>query len=180
MPIRSNQVLIPDEVRKNPYLWREIDRDVTDILDCEPGKFLRDQIIRPRYVPKQPVDLSQDEIVAAPLPNRLIEKELPGPGLLAFVFLERFLNHQPYYRLQQTFLQRHQIHLARQPLSDCAAEGAQWLIPVVKLMKERLLRLKYLQVDETPIHYLDRDEPGKSRKGYLWAYSDPKGCSASR
>jgi transposase len=38
-----------------------------------------------------------------------------------------------------------------------------------------LLAGNYLQADETPIRCLDPDVKGKSRQGYLWAYSRPGG-----
>jgi transposase len=33
----------------------------------------------------------------------------------------------------------------------------------------------YLQIDETVIRYLDREEPGRSCQGYFWVYSRPGG-----
>ena len=33
---------------------------------------------------------------------------------------------------------------------------------------EKLRRRVYLQVDETPVRYLDPDVQGKSELGYLW------------
>lgn len=173
LPIRNQQTLIPEEVQENPEAWRKIDESVTDILDYEPGRLVRDQIIRPRFVLKQACD--ETSVVAAPLPNRLIEKGLPGVGLLVFVLIERFQNHLPYYRLQQMFAQRHQFSLSRQTMTDWTASIAQWLVPLLAVMRENLIRGDYLQVDETPIRYLDRDEPGKSHTGFLWAYSHPKG-----
>lgn len=173
LPIRHQETLVPAEVRQNPEAWRKIDESVTDILDYEPGRLVRDQIIRPRFVLK---DAAQDSsVVAAPLPNRLIEKGLPGVGLLVFILVERFQNHLPYYRLQQMFAQRHQFSLSRQTMADWTAGAARWLIPLLAIMRERLLQGGYLQVDETPVRYLDRDEPGKSQTGFLWAYSHPRG-----
>ena len=165
LPIRNQQTLIPEEVQENPEAWRKIDESVTDILDYEPGRLVRDQIIRPRFVLKQACD--ETSVVAAPLPNRLIEKGLPGVDLLVFVLIERFQNHLPYYRLQQMFAQRHQFSLSRQTMTDWTASIAQWLVPLLAVMRENLIRGDYLQVDETPIRYLDRDEPGKSHTGFL-------------
>ena len=33
----------------------------------------------------------------------------------------------------------------------------------------------YLQIDETPIRYLDNERKGKSHKGYFWVFGNPKG-----
>jgi transposase len=42
-------------------------------------------------------------------------------------------------------------------------------------MRTGLVASNYLQVDETPIRYLDPDVKGKSQPGYLWTYSHPCG-----
>ncbi len=42
-------------------------------------------------------------------------------------------------------------------------------------MQDGLVSGDSMQVDETAIRYLERDEPGKSQTGFLWAYSYPKG-----
>ena len=94
LPLRHQQTLIPEEVRQNPEAWRQIDQSVTTLLDYEPGRLVRDEIIRPRFVRKDPASEGAPAVVAAPLPNRLIERGLPGPGLLSFIILERFHNHQ--------------------------------------------------------------------------------------
>ena len=172
LPVRSRQELIPAEVQAEPDAFRKIDETVTDILDYEPGRLVRDQVVRPRFVRRDAADAT---VLAAPLPNRLIEKGLPGPGLLAHVLIERFQNHQPFYRQQQCFAQRHQYSLSRQTLVGWMEPLADWLQAIVNRMRSGLVGGDYLQVDETVIRYLDRDEPGKSQTGYLWAYSHPRG-----
>lgn len=181
LPVRRRQELIPAEVQADPEAFRKIDETVTDILDYEPGHLFRDQIVRPRFVRRSPSaevparKAPEAAVLVAPLPNRLIEKGLPGPGLLAHILIERFQNHQPFYRQQQCFAQRHQYSLSRQTMVGWMEPLAEWFKPVIALMREALVGGDYLQVDETVIRYLDRDEPGKSQAGYLWAYSHPRG-----
>lgn len=51
---------------------------------------------------------------------------------------------------------------------------ADWLKPLYNHMREELLAGDYIQADETPIRYCDRDMGmGKSRKGYLCAATRP-------
>ena len=191
LPLRSSQVLVPQEVQDSPGLFREIDRDVTSILDYEPGRFVRDEIIRPRFVRKErittpaiesavgttsaPVSPVELEVIASPLPNRLIEKGLPGVGLLTHLIISRFDDHLPFYRLQKGFQERHQLQLSRQTMVGWTESIAEWFRPLVERIKERMFLKGYLQVDETPIKYLDRDEPGKSQQGYFWVYAEPGG-----
>lgn len=184
LPVRSSQVLVPDEVKANPEQFREIDSDTTRILDYEPGRFVCDEIVRPRFVRKETsIAVSEVQtpgsanpeavILAAPLPNRLIEKGLPGPGLLAHVVLSRFEDHLPFYRLEKSFAERGGVHLSRQTMIGWVEALAEWFKPIVGLMKVEMFQTRYLQIDETPIRYLDRDEPGKSQLGYFWVFGRP-------
>lgn len=50
---------------------------------------------------------------------------------------------------------------------------AEWFKPIVGWMKVEMFQTRYLQIDETPIRYLDRDEPGKSQLGYFWVFGRP-------
>ena len=43
LPLRKQEILVPVEVQQNPEAWRKIDESVTDILDYEPGRLVRDQ-----------------------------------------------------------------------------------------------------------------------------------------
>lgn len=182
--------LEPDAVKANPQAWKKIGEEITEELDYQPGQFIRRQYIRPKYVLKEtPLSAagaqmvsqaveniygSQPEVVLAPLPARLIDKGLPGPGLLAHITLSRFEDHLPYFRLAKIFWERAGVDIKRQSLVDWIEKVAQWLKPVYDAMKEGLLAGDYLQVDETPLRYLDPDLPGKSYLGYLWAYSRPR------
>jgi len=42
-------------------------------------------------------------VVQAPAPDRVIDRGLPGPGLLAHVVTAKFCDHQPLYRQSQIF-----------------------------------------------------------------------------
>ena len=198
-------VLLPDEVKAHPEAFRQIDEVVTKELDWEAAKFFWRYYVRPKFVrkeaasapvgalppaPQSPIpekvataarDLAQQaridppEVFIAALPNRLIEKGLPGVGLLVHLLLSRFEDHLPYYRLEKIFRQRYGVPLARQSLVDWTEQLATWLQPIYRQMKVELLAGSYLQADETPIRYLDREEPGRSCRGYFWVFSHPQG-----
>lgn len=192
-------VLLPDEVKAHPEQFRQIDELITRELDYNPGRFFWRQYVRPKFVrlaadgsilPVAPTDpkgspavlalalsslTEAKEVLIAALPNRLIEKGLPGVGLLVHLILSRFEDHLPFYRLEKIFRQRDRVPLARQTMVDWTERVADWLLPVYREMAGGLIAAKYLQVDETPIQYLDREEPGRSCRGYFWVYSRPGG-----
>jgi transposase len=115
------------------------------------------------------------EVLVAALPNRLIEKGLPGVGLLVHLLLSRFEDHLPFYRQEKIFRERHRIPISRQSMVEWAEQIATWLQPVYRQMIKDLVAQKYLQADETPIGYLDREVPGRACQGYFWGYGRPGG-----
>jgi transposase len=161
-------VLEPEEVKQQPAGWRKLGEEVTEELDWKPAKFIKRLYIRPKYA-------NAERIVMAPLPARLIEKGLPGAGLLTQVILSKYEDHLPLYRQAKIYHQRHGVNLSRQTLCGWVEAAADWLSPIYREMKAGLQARDYLQADETPIRYLDPDVKGKSQQGWLWTYSHPQG-----
>jgi transposase len=161
-------VLEPAEVQQQPEGWRKLGEEVTEELDWKPAKFIKRLYIRPKYA-------NAERIVIAPLPARLIEKGLPGAALLAQVLISKYEDHQPLYRQEKIYDQRHGVKLSRQTMCGWVEVGADWITPIYREMKGGLLAGNYLQADETPIRYLDPDVKGKSQQGWLWTYSHPQG-----
>ena len=65
--------------------------------------------------------------VIAALPERLLDRSLPAPGLIAAILVGKYCDHLPLYRQEQIFLSRHQVHLPRQTLARWVALAADWL-----------------------------------------------------
>lgn len=161
-------VLEPAEVQQQPTGWRRLGEEVTEELDWKPAKFIKRLYIRPKYA-------NAERIVIAPLPARLIEKGLPGAGLLTQVIVGKYEDHLPLYRQEKIYRERHGVNLSRQTLCGWVEVAADWLSPIYREMKAHLVAQDYLQADETPIRYLDPDVKGKSQSGWLWTYSQPRG-----
>jgi transposase len=161
-------VLEPQEVQQQPAGWRKLGEEVTEELDWKPARFIKRLYIRPKYA-------NADRIVIAPLPARLIEKGLPGAALLTQVIVGKYEDHLPLYRQEKIYRQRHGVNLSRQTLCGWVEAAGDWLSPIYRAMKAGLVAGSYLQVDETPIRYLDPDVKGKSQQGWLWTYSHPRG-----
>jgi transposase len=102
-------VLEPVEVQQQPAGWRKLGEEVTEELDWKPAQFIKRLYIRPKYA-------NADRIVIAPLPARLIEKGLPGAGLLTQVIVGKYEDHLPLYRQERIYRERHGVNLSRQTL----------------------------------------------------------------
>jgi transposase len=162
--------LEPLEVTASPGLWVKIGEERTEELDMKPAQFIKRVYLRPRYVNR-----AEGKVVIARLPNRLIEKGLPGPGLLAQIVVGKYEDHLPLYRQAKIFTERYGVEIARQRMSDWMERVAWELLPIYQAMERNLFSGDYVQADETPIRYLDPDLPGKSQQGYLWVYGRPGG-----
>ena len=163
-------VIEPEPVKQQPDQWRYIGQEVSEQLDFEPARFLRRRIIRKKYVSRMDVDLAP---VIAPLPERLLDRSLPAPGLLAHILVSKYCDHLPLYRQEQIYAQRHQVQLARQTLARWVELAADWLKPIYEQIRTGVMAGGYVQVDETPIDYLEPGN-GKTRQGYLWTGSRPQ------
>lgn len=164
------EVIEPEPVKQQPEAWRCIGQEVCEQLDFEPARFLRRRIIRKKYVHRTEVDTVP---VIAPLPERLLDRSLPAPGLLAHILVSKYCDHLPLYRQEQIYAQRHQVQLPRQTLARWIELAADWLKPIYEQIRTGVMAGGYVQVDETPIDYLEPGN-GKTKQGYLWTGSRPK------
>ena len=167
------EVLDPEPVKQKPEDWRCIGQEVSEQLDYEPARFLRRRTIRRKYVHRKDLDTAP---VIAPLPERLLDRSLPAPGLLAHILVGKYCDHLPLYRQEQIFLQRHKVHLPRQTLARWVELASEWLKPIYEQIRIGVLAGGYLQIDETPIEYLEPGN-GQTKQGYFWTCHRPTGES---
>jgi transposase len=162
-------VLEPEEDTTN---MKCIGREVTDQLELVPAKLYIKRFIRPKYIAV--IDENQEEHkgVIAELPVFPIEKGIAGPGLLAQIMVDKFVDHLPVYRQIERF-KREQIQLSSSTLNGWQESVCNLLEPLYDTLKHRVLSQGYLQVDETPIAVLDKNKKGKTHRGYHWIYHSP-------
>jgi transposase len=165
------EVLDPEPVKVQPEAWRCIGQEVSEQLDYEPGRFLRRRVVRRKYVHRTKLDSAP---VIAALPERLLDRSLPAPGLLAHIVVGKYCDHLPLYRQEQIYQQRHGVNLPRQSLTRWVELAADWLKPIYEQIRTGVMGGGYVQVDETPVDYLAPGH-GTTKQGYLWTCSRPGG-----
>jgi transposase len=165
------EVIEPEEAAAAPQEWRLIGEEVSEQLDYEPARFLRRRTIRKKYVHASDLDRAP---IIAPLPEKLQERGIAGPGLLAHLLVSKYCDHLPLYRQEQIFAQRHKINLPRQTLARWVELAADWLQPIYEQIRTGVMAGGYAQVDETPVEYLAPGE-GKTKQGYFWTACRPGG-----
>ena len=144
-----------------------IGKEVTEELECVPAKFFIRRYIRYKYVPK-----NKEGVVIGALPERVIDKGIPGAGLLASILVDKYLDHLPLYRQRQRFL-RESIPIAASTLEGWAKQGLERLEILYDHLVEDTRSKGYLQVDETPIKVQDNNKKGACHLGYYWVYNNP-------
>ena len=160
------QVII--EPQEDVSGWTRIGEEITEELERIPGKLFVRRYVRPKYA--RP---GGDGVVIGELPQRPIDKGIPGPGLLAQIIIDKYTDHLPVHRQIQRF-EREGIKLPASTLTDWISGTCLLLEPLYEVHRKQVLSSNYLQVDETPIKVLDKDKKGTTHRGYHWVYHAPE------
>ena len=144
-----------------------IGKEITEELECEPAKFYIKRYIRYKYAAK-----NGDGVSIAQLPERVIDKGIAGPGLLAMILVGKFQDHLPLYRQKQIFA-RENIQIPSSTIEGWTRQALEKLEPLYEQLIFDTKAQGYLQVDETVIKVLDSDKKGAAHQGYFWVYHSP-------
>jgi len=142
---------------------------ITDTLEYTPASLVIKRIIRPQYA-----KADGQGIMIGQLPDRPIPKAIAEASLLAYIFVFKFVDHQPFYRIIVGFKRDYNWTLSPSTLNNWFSQCCILLEPLYNLMKEKLLDCGYIQADESPIKVLDKKLKGKSHHGYQWVYHSPE------
>ncbi len=115
-------------------------------------------------------DKCRDSVVCASASERPIEGAMVGPGLLAKLIVGRFNDGLPAYRQQKIIETRHGVRIATSTIGDWISAGAELLMPLVPVLKERTLRDFLVQTDDTGFLVLDSADPRGRKRGHIWLY----------
>lgn len=157
-----------------PEGGKKIGEEITEELEYKPGELYVKKYVRPKYAAPQSPQSTNTEIVIAPMPVRPIEKAIAGPGLLAQVVIDKYVDHLPLYRQMQRF-DRAGVKIAYSTLTDWVSATCRLIDPLYEALKSEVLQSGYLHADETPIKVLDNDKKGKTHRGYFWVYNNSPG-----
>ena len=100
---------------------------------------------------------------------QIIDKGVPTAGLVAHTLVGHFVDHLPYYRLEQINA-RSGVHTPRSTLASWSGQTGAQLMPLYDAHREFILGSRIVHADETPISMLDPGS-GKTKKAFMWAYA---------
>ena len=168
LPRKPRTVPVPPEERACPKCGGErvcIGYRTSEILDFKPAEFTVIEEQREKLVcPKCP-----DQGVATAPSEKVRDRGRPGPGLLANILVEKFVDSMPLYRQAQAYA-RCGVSLSPSTLGDWAAFAIDVLAPVAARITQRVLGDSYLHADDTGMRVLDRDHPNGVKLGHIWAF----------
>jgi transposase len=146
---------------------------VTEELEYVPGRFVVNQIVRPRMACRD-----CDRIIQSSLPSRPIERGRPGPGLLAHVLVSKYADHSPLYRQSQIYA-REGIDLDRSTLADWVGRSAALLEPLADAIGRHVHGGQAIFADDTLLKMQAKGKCATARVGtYVrderpWGGTDP-------
>src|SRR5690554_229220 len=147
-----------------------IGKEVTEELDYVPAKYIIRRYIRFKYAPRaKDSDLG---VLIGELPERVIDRGIPGAGLLAGILVDKYMDHLPLYRQVQRF-KRENIPIAASTIEGWARQTLEKLEPLYDCLLEDTRAMGYLQADETTIKVMDGAKKGACHLGYYWVYHNP-------
>jgi transposase len=157
----------------------------TEELDYIPARPFVRVFVRPIYADPTPdPDTQKTRVVCAELPPRIIAKSSIGPGMLAAIVCDKFLDHLPIDRQLKRY-QRLGVRIAPSTIGNSLRLLAEQIFPLAMALKQAVFQASYLQGDETRIQVLEpthnlpkaqkKKPPGKTHRGYFWSYYDPPG-----
>jgi transposase len=142
---------------------RRMGEDVSEYLEFIPEHFKVIRTVRPKMsCPKC------STVVQAPMPSRPIPKGIAGPGLLAHVFVSKYIDHLPFYRQSEIYA-RQGIDLDRSTMAGWAGPIADLVEPLVDAVGRYVTAAGKIHGDDTSVPVLDPGR-GKTKTGRLWVY----------
>ena len=167
LPDHLQRVDIDIEPKEDVTGLVKIGEEITEQLECEPGKLYVKRYRRAKYAkPKG------EGIITGELPSFIVPRGIAGASLLALIIIQKYVDHLPLYRQIEMF-KRMGIEIPSSTMSDWLAMCIKELVPLYEALKAKLVSANYLMADETPIKVLDRDKKGNIHLGYYWVYRDP-------
>ncbi len=143
---------------------KKIGEEITEELEYEPGKLFVNRYVRPKYVVPD-----NKGILIAPMIDRPLPKAIVGPGLLAQIIIDKYVDHLPLYRQMERF-KREGINIPYSTIGDWIKNGCTLIDPLGEALLKLILQSNYLHADETPAKVLDKNKKGTTHRGYYWVY----------
>jgi transposase len=172
----TGRMSLPEELRREEVVIQpsastegcvQIGQEVTEVLEVNPASFYVKRYVRPKYARQ-----NGEGILIGTLPDRVIEKGIPSESVVAQLVVDKYVYGMPLHRQLDKY-SKMGVRIPASSASDWVMRGWEQLVPLWELLRGIVTNQKYLQVDETPIKVLDRNNEKGIHQGFMWLYHAP-------
>jgi transposase len=156
-----SELICPDTGR----LMKPAFQQKIEVLSRKPAEYYVSQYIRNVFVSA----IKTVPPAASPWPTSVLTKARIDVSIVADMLVKRYLDHQPFHRQEQQF-GRLGLEISRNTMISWAKQAEALAEPMVKVLKDIVLKSEYIQVDATPIEVADPARPGRTHQACIWAY----------
>lgn len=168
LPREREVIKVPEEERPCPSCGGErhcIGHEVSETLEFQPARLFVREHAREKLACRN----CDGEVTIAETADKVIDKGLPGFGLLADIIVGKYDDKLPLYRLVTRY-RRLGVDIAPSTMSDWVGAAAELLEPLAKLEGDKVLEAFLLQTDDTGLKVLDRQHAANIKRGALWGH----------
>jgi transposase len=148
----------------------KIDEVVSERLQVIPEQIYVERHIRPKYACRNCEGSGDEEkpvFRVAPAPPSILPGSIVTSGLLAFILVNKFCDHLPFYRQEKRF-ERIGAHISRQDMSNWTNKSAIILQFLMEIFKQKIKEGPVLQMDETTVQVMGEENRPDTSKSYMW------------
>jgi len=148
----------------------KIGEEISERVAVIPEQMWVERHIRYKYACREcegSADEQKPAVRVAPAPPSMIPGSITTAGLLAFILVNKFVDHLPFYRQEKRF-ERIGFAISRQDMSNWTIAVAKRIAPLIGLFRDQIRAGPVVQMDETPVQVLK--EPGRenTQKSFMW------------
>jgi transposase len=172
LPRKDVWIDIPEEEKQCAcgHTLVKIGEEVSERLQIVPQQIFVERIHKSVYACHE-CEGSGDEdkpaVRTAKTPENIMPGSIATPGLLSFIFVQKYCDYLPFYR-QEAIFARLGIELSRQNMSNWQQKICKIILPLLLLIKAHLKTGTVIQMDETTMLVMDEPERKNKQKSYMW------------
>ena len=143
LPVEETHVY-PEGVNLDEYT--EIAPEVTDRIAIRPAVMYIDRTIRHKFVLKSSLQVENPDrqaFITAPMPEMIIRKGMASESLLADILIDKYVYHQPFYRVIQKYKELG-VLLSDSTVGDWFSAVCSRLRPLYDRLREKIMSSDYL------------------------------------
>jgi transposase len=147
-----------------------IGEEVSERLHIVPQQVYVEVLHKKKYACRECEGSGDEErpaVRTAATPGNIMPGSIATPGLLSFIFTQKYCDYLPYYRQEAAF-SRIGVEISRQNMSNWQQGVCKKLIPLFTLVKGHIKTGRVVQMDETTMQVMDEAGRGNKQKSYMW------------